>query len=52
MKRIYGEDDISWSCIEKDIPYAKVEWYWHKNGISTYAFFDENGKRIKVKLTN
>ena len=50
MERIYGEDDVTWSSIEKDISYAKVIWSRHNNGISKYTLFDENNKRIKVQL--
>jgi hypothetical protein len=48
MSRIYSEDDVSWSSIESIIPYAKVEWYIHKNGLSTYKFFDKDGKKIDI----
>jgi hypothetical protein len=48
MSRIYSEDDITWSSIEKYIPYSKVEWTTNKNGISTYKLFDEEGKRIYI----
>lgn len=48
MGRKYTEDEISWSCIEKYIPYAQVVWSTHKNGISTYTFLDENGKKIDI----
>ena len=48
MSRIYSEEDITWSFIEKYIPYSKVEWTTNKNGISTYKLFDEEGKRIYI----
>ena len=48
MSRIYSEDDITWSSIEKYIQYSKVEWTTNKNGISTYKLFDEEGKRIYI----
>ena len=48
MSRIYSEDDVSWSSIESIIPYDKVEWYIHKNGISTYKFFNKDGKKIDI----
>lgn len=50
MSRIYSEEDITWSSIEKYIPYAKVEWYTNKNGIATYKFIDEYGKKIDVNI--
>ena len=48
MSRIYSEDDITWSSIEKFIPYAKVDWRVNKHGISTYTLTDENGKKIDI----
>jgi hypothetical protein len=48
MSRIYSEDDVSWSSIESIIPYDKVEWYIHKNGISTYKFFNKECKKIDI----
>ena len=48
MWKKYSEDDISWSCIEKYIPYAKVVYSMHKNGISKYTFLDENGEKIDI----
>ena len=48
MGKKYSEDEVSWSCIEKYIPYAKVVWSTHNNGISTYKLLDENGKQIDI----
>ena len=48
MERKYSEDDITWSSIEKFIPYAKVNWFINKVGISTYKLMDENDKEIDV----
>ena len=48
MERKYSEDDITWSSIEKYIPYAKVNWFINKVGISTYKLMDENDKEIDV----
>lgn len=48
MGRRFSEDEVSWSCIERYIPYAKVEWRMHRNGISTYTLLDENGKKIDI----
>lgn len=48
MKRIYGEDDVTWSSIEKYIPYAKVTWFKNKVGIYTYKLLDENDKKINI----
>ena len=50
MGRIYHEDDIPWSCIEKHIPYAKVIYSTNKNGISTYMLFDKDDNRIYVNI--
>ena len=48
MSRIYSEDDITWSSIEKYIPYNKVVFGINKNGISTYKLFDEDGRIIDI----
>ena len=48
MSRIYSENDITWSSIEKYIPYFKVEWATNKNGMPSYKLFDEKGKRIYI----
>lgn len=49
MERKYSEDDVTWSSIEKYIPYAKVEWSTNKQGISTYKLIDKNGKEIDIQ---
>ena len=48
MSRIYSEEDITWSSIEKYIPYSNVCWTTNKNGISIYKLFDEEGNRIYI----
>ena len=48
MARKYSEEDVTWSSIEKYIPYSTVEWETNKNGISTYRFMDENYKKIDI----
>lgn len=48
MPRIYSEDDITWSSIEKYIPYSKVEWTINKNDIPTYKFFDKDGNKMNI----
>jgi hypothetical protein len=48
MPRIYSEEDITWSSIEKYIPYSKVDWTTNKNGIATYKFFDKDDKKIDI----
>lgn len=50
MDRNYSEEDITWSCIEKYVPYAKVYWCMGNDGIPIYTFFDEHFNRIY--LTN
>lgn len=47
---MYSEVDITWSSIEKDIPYYKVIWYTRRNGIPVYTFLDENGSKIDVNF--
>ena len=49
MRRNFSEEDISWACIEKYIPYTKVVWSILNNGIPTYKLLDENGKKINIK---
>jgi hypothetical protein len=48
MNRIYSEDDIEWSYVEKYIPYAKVIWSTYENGIPTYKFYGKNGEKINI----
>lgn len=48
MSRIYSEEDITWSSIEKYIPYYRVEWSVNKNDIAAYKFYDENGEKIDI----
>ena len=48
MERKYSEDDVTWSSIEKFIPYAKVTWFKNKVGIYTYKLIDENGNKIDI----
>ena len=48
MEKIYSEDNITWSTIEKYIPYTKVIWTTNKQGISTYKLLDKNGKEIDI----
>lgn len=48
MPRIYSEEDITWSFIEKYIPYFRVEWHMNKNGIATYKFFDKDGNKMDI----
>ena len=49
MERIYSEEDITWSSVEKYVPYARVNWHINENGIPTYEFFDEFYNKIDVK---
>lgn len=39
MDKIYSEENVTWSSIEKDVPYSKVVWTIGKNGIPKYTFF-------------
>lgn len=48
MPRIYSEEDITWSSIEKYVPYDKVRWYARKDGIPVYNFFDKNDEKINI----
>jgi hypothetical protein len=48
MYRIYSEEDITWSSIEKYVPYDKVRWYARKDGIPVYNFFDKNDEKINI----
>ena len=48
MYRIYSENDVTWSSIEKYVPYSTVVWIERKNGIPTYNFLDSNGKKIDI----
>lgn len=48
MDRKFTEDSVTWSSIEKYIPYSKVCWSTNKNGISIYVLLDENGNKIDI----
>ena len=48
MPRIYSEEDITWSSIEKYVPYDKVRWCVRKDGIPVYNFFNEKDERIYI----
>jgi len=37
---MYSEKDITWSSIEKDVPYTKVIWTVGKDGIPIYTFIN------------
>ena len=50
MGKFYGEDDITWSAIEKIVPYSKVVWHMGKNGIPMYKLFDENNKKLDIEF--
>jgi hypothetical protein len=50
MSRIYGEEDVTWASVEKDIAYDKVVWDISNNGIPIYTFMDKEGKIIKVQI--
>ena len=48
MKKVYNETDITWSSIEKDFMYDKVNWSIRSNGIPVYTLYDERGNKIEV----
>ena len=48
MSKKYGEEDITWSSIEKYYKYDKVVWSVRDNGIPIYALMDGN-KKIEIK---
>jgi hypothetical protein len=48
MPKIYSEEDITWSSIEKYVPYNKVRWCVRKDGIPVYNFFNEKDERIYI----
>lgn len=48
MGRIFSEEDITWSSIEKHIPYKKVLWTVQKNGIPAYTFVNENDEKMDI----
>lgn len=50
MSKKYSEGDITWSSIEKYIPYKEVTWRTSKDGIPIYSFTDENGKTIEIEF--
>ena len=50
MKRIYSEEDVTWSSIEKYIDYDSVRWSTDKNGIPVYIFVDKEGRKIDVDV--
>ena len=52
MAKIYSEEDITWSSIEKDVPYIRVNWHINESGIPVYTFFDENYNKIEVIIEN
>jgi len=47
---MYKEKDLTWSSIEKNYNYKKVEWKFEKNGISNFTLYDENGEKIEINL--
>jgi len=49
MGRKIGEDEITWSCIDKYNDYYKVVWGVDKNDIPTYMLLNEEGSKISIK---
>lgn len=52
MARIYSEEDVTWSSIEKFVDYSKVVWTTLPNGIPVYKFYDENYNKIDIIIEN
>ena len=50
MEASYSELNVTWPSIEKYVKYSSVRWSTDKNGIPRYMFFDEDGKKIDVKI--
>lgn len=48
MKKTDNEINVTWSSIEKNIPYAAVVWGAYDNGLPKYTFVDEHGKKIDI----
>jgi hypothetical protein len=48
MSRKYSEADITWSSIEKYVPYKEVIWGIEKNGIPLYTMYNDNGGKIDI----
>ncbi len=46
MEEVSNRTDVTWSSVEKDVPYNKVTWYTDKSGIPRYIFSDEEGNSI------
>jgi len=41
MREKYSEENVTWSYIEKYVPYIKTIWSMQKNGIPKYTFIIE-----------
>ena len=50
--KVYSEEDITWSSIEKYYQYDKVIWSVSKEGIPRYKLIDENHSAINVEFNN
>ncbi len=50
MSKKYSEVDITWSSIERYVPYNRVVWHTQKDGIPVYSFFDENSNKIDINF--
>ena len=48
MSNKYSEVDITWSSIEKYIPYSKVVWSTGKDGIPVYMFMDKKSNKLNI----
>jgi hypothetical protein len=48
MGKIYSEEDVTWSSIERYYDYSKAVWSVGKDGIPRYVLLDENHDRINV----
>ena len=52
MARIYSEEELTWSSVERHYKYDRVTWSVRENGIPIYTLLDKNNKKIKVNNEN
>lgn len=44
MNIVYSGNNVTWSSIEKDIPYTKVVWSMGSDGIPIFILINENNQ--------